>query len=158
MAGWGVKCDKTTSNVPSVMTMLGAVIKPYLRVERTVPPSACLHIQGHCQVQAPWARARNGSYLGEGTWWAPHPHWPLSPCHLMEMVMVHRPAKEHHPPSSLFCLQNPLVTNQPLPLSPCHPPALLPSASTLWPAESCKWLPPSFLLPPPQKSLKHSDN
>ena len=105
--------------VPSIMTPPGATIKPCLRVEGTVPPGACLHAQGHCQVQVPWAGARDGSSFPRGWGGGEHPTFsgPLPPCHLMEMVMVHRLVKEHHPLSSLFCLQNPSVTNQPV----CHP-------------------------------------
>lgn len=132
------------------MSTPGAMIKPYLRVEGTVLPGACLHAQGHCQVQAPWARAWDGSSSppGVGWWWPPHLHGPLPPCHLMEMVMVYRPAKEHHPLSSLFCLQNPSDTNQPLLLSPCPPPS---SAPQCLHSVACRVLQmaPSLLSPSP---------
>lgn len=88
-------------------------------------------------------------------WW--HPTLPGLPCHLIKMAMAIEctGAPSLSPP--LFCLQNPSVTNHPL---PCHTATTSSAPLSLSSVACgvCKGLPPSFLLPLPQKSLKHSDN
>lgn len=66
-------------------------------------------------------------------------------------------SQEHHPSLLPLSPSESFSHKLTLALSPCHP-QLCSNVPPLRGLQSCKWLPLSFLLPLPQKSLKRSDN
>lgn len=140
---WRLECDQTVGK-RFCYSRLGAGTKPHLRVEGTgLPgPASTPKDTGRSKLHGigpeKWV-----SFRGRG-----------APVRLAPHAKGSRecPAQEPPPVHPAFCWQNPSVSNQPCPRHvTCHPQpgSLVPP---LWPAGSCTGLPPSFLLPLPQKS------